>query len=112
MTPSHAALVEEVAALMKATRNSGTPGRDQPSWESTAAAVLHLVRSWLSEPAPEVVEASAAALVENLLSQYEPSDWEDAKEVIENVNDAKLASAAISAFLAVSPLTPGDGNKE
>ena len=53
----HKMLIKEVVQLMKATRNSGTPGRDQPSWETTAACVLHLVNSYLADVTEEMVRA-------------------------------------------------------
>ncbi len=68
-------------------------------------AILSLIFARLSDVTPEMVEAVAKAMAAD-----EGWGW-DNPETLRDwwINQAR---ASISAFLASSPLTPGDGNKE
>jgi hypothetical protein len=59
---AHEELVRRLATLMKAMRNTGTPGRDQPTYEDVAVTVLSIVNSTLSTVTPEMVEACKHAM--------------------------------------------------
>ena len=110
--PSHAALVEEVAKAIARiwTSENKNANQDQAAvlFKPSAEAAIDAVAARLSDVTPEMVEAVARALCnaagenpdEELRGETDPfphwAAWAD---------DAR---AAISAFLAVSPLTPGE----
>ena len=91
--PSHAALVEEVADQVALARMSPKP----VTCEDIARAILSLIFARLSDVTPEMVEAVAKAMAAD-----EGWGW-DNPETLRDwwINQAR---AAISAFLAASPL--------
>lgn len=106
--PSHAALVEEVAIFITTMRNdewAKVPPRYQELRRNTARKLCAFFLSRLSDVTPEMVEAVAKAMAAD-----EGWGWDNPETLREWwINQAR---ASISAFLAASPLTPGDGNKE
>ncbi len=107
--PSHAALVEEVATKIAANIFGAMLSGMSPSRRSVylliGDEVLSLIAARLSDVTPEMVEAVAKAMAAD-----EGWGWDNPETLREWwINQAR---ASISAFLASSPLTPGDGNKE
>ena len=103
--PTHAALVEEVAKKLWLADESvdGQPWSGAPKYwrgklRDDARAILSLIAARLSDVTPEMVEAVSKAI----LSISNKGGWSPAGEA------RAQAHAAITAYLAASPLTPGE----
>jgi len=95
---SHAALVEEVADQVALARMSPKP----VTCEDIARAILSLIFARLSDVTPEMAEAAAEAICA-LHEDLARTPWSERADSVRDRYRTE-ARAAISAFLAASPL--------